>query len=154
MSEARLRVLFLCTGNSARSQMAEAILRHLLHGQADVESAGTAPQPEIHPMARQAVRLLLNAEMAGQYPKTLDRFLGQHFDYVFTVCDRAAETCPIFPGPTERVHWSFEDPAAARGTDDQKQRAFDATAKQLLSRLRLWLSLPAVRNRIDVIERP
>lgn len=148
MAESRLSVLFLCTGNSARSQMAEAILRHLSHDQVDVESAGTAPQPDIHPMARWAVKTLLHLDMAGQYPKTLDRFLYRDFDYVITVCDRAAESCPVFPGDPERIHWSFEDPAAAVGSDDQ-QRAFDSTAKQLISRIRLWLSLPEISKRIQ-----
>ena len=107
------------------SQMAEAILRHAGKGAIEVESAGTLPQPHIHPLARRATRKLLNVEMDGQYPKMLDRFLGQHFDYVITVCDRAAESCPLFPGDPERIHWSLEDPAAAIGTDDEKQRAFD-----------------------------
>ena len=144
-----LRVLFLCTGNSARSQMAEAILRRVGKGAIEVESAGTLPRPDIHPMARRAAKELLDFDMDGQYPKTLDRFLGQHFDYVITVCDRAAESCPVFPGDPERIHWSFEDPAAVVGTDEEKQRAFDSTATQLLSRIRLWLSLPALRNRIE-----
>jgi len=100
-------------------------------------------------MARRAAKELLDFDMDGQYPKTLDRFLGQHFDYVITVCDRAAESCPVFPGDPERIHWSFEDPAAVVGTDEEKQRAFDSTATQLLSRIRLWLSLPALRNRIE-----
>lgn len=149
MTEAPLSVLFLCTGNSARSQMAEAILRHLSHGQVDVQSGGTAPQPDIHPMARRAVKALFNLDMEGQYPKSLNGFLHRDFDYVITVCDRAAETCPVFPGDPERIHWSFEDPAAVIGTSEEKQRAFDATAKQLLSRIRLWLSLPAISRRIQ-----
>jgi protein-tyrosine-phosphatase len=92
MTTPPLSVLFLCTGNSARSQMAEAILKHLAGGRAVVESAGTAPQPEIHPMARHAVTTLLNLDMGAQHPKVLDRFLGRHFDYVITECDREAET--------------------------------------------------------------
>lgn len=138
-----LRVLFLCTGNSARSQMAEAILRQVGKGAIEVESAGTRPQPDIHPMARRATKKLFDLDMDGQHPKTLDRFLGQHFDSVITVCDRAAESCPVFPGDPERLHWSFEDPAAVTGTDEEKQRAFDNTATQLLSRIRLWLSARA-----------
>ena len=129
--------------------MAEAILRQLSNGQIDVESAGTQPQPEIHPMARRAVRTLVGLDMAGQFPKTLDRFLDRHFEYVITVCDRAAETCPIFPGDPERIHWTFEDPAAAVGTDDERQRVFDTAAMALLTRIRLWLSLPIIRQRID-----
>lgn len=119
--------------------MAEAILRHLTDGQMEVESAGTAPQPDIHPMARRAVKTLLNLDMAGQHPKTVDRFLHQGFDYVITVCDRAAEVCPVFPGGAKRIHWSFEDPAAVIGSDADKQRAFDLTAQQLLSQLRSCL---------------
>ena len=145
----RIRVLVLCTGNSARSQMAEAFLRYVGDGALEVESAGTRPQPDIHPMARRAARKLLDLDMDGQHPKALDRFLGQHFDYVITVCDHAAESRPVFPGAPERIHWSYEDPAAVEGTDEEKQRVFDATAAQLLSRIRAWLSSPAVRTRLE-----
>jgi arsenate reductase len=100
-------------------------------------------------MARRAVKTLLGLEMAGQYPKTLDRYLHQDFDYVITVCDRAAETCPVFPGDPARIHWSLDDPAGAIGTDEERQRAFDTAAKELMSRLRVWLSLPEVRQRIE-----
>ena len=144
----RPRVLVLCTGNSARSQMAEAILRHVGKGALEVESAGTRPQPDIHPLARRAARKLLELEMDGQHPKTLDRFLGQHFDYVITVCDHAAESCPVYPG-AEHLHWSCEDPAAVAGTDEEKQQAFDATASELLSHVRTWLSSPALRDRLQ-----
>jgi arsenate reductase len=144
-----LRVLFLCTGNSARSQIAEALLRHVGKGAIEVESAGTVPQPEIHPLARRAVKKLLDLDMHGQYPKTLDRFLGQRFDYVITVCDRAAESCPVFPGDPERIHWNFEDPAAVVGSEEERQKAFDATATLMLSRIRLWLSLPLLRARLE-----
>lgn len=149
MSEHALRVLVLCTGNSARSQLAEVILRQMSNGRVDVASAGSAPQPEIHSMARETARRLLNVEMEGQHPKRLDQFIGQHFDYVLTVCDRAAETCPVFPGVPERMHWSFEDPAAVQGSDEQRQRAFDIVGRELMVRFRTWLSLPAVRARLD-----
>ena len=89
MTESRLTVLFLCTGNSARSQMAEAILRHLSRGAIDIASAGTLPQLDIHPMARHAVTNLLGLEMTGQHPKSLDQFVHRDCDYVITVCDRA-----------------------------------------------------------------
>lgn len=151
MSE-RLRVLFICTGNSARSQMAEALLRHLSHGQIEVFSAGSEPKPEIHPLARRAVRDLFGLEMAGQYPKPLDEFLGQHLDYVISVCDRADASCPIFPGDTERIHWSFEDPAAVDGTEDEKRRAFERTAKDLMGRIRIWMSLPAIASRVTAVD--
>lgn len=143
-----LRVLFLCTGNSARSQMGEALLRQLSHGQIDVLSAGSEPKPEIHPLARRAVRDLFGLEMAGQYPKPLDSFLGQRLDYVISVCDRADKSCPIFPGDTERIHWSFEDPAAVEGTEEEKLRAFERTAKDLMGRIRIWMALPSVSSRI------
>jgi protein-tyrosine-phosphatase len=144
----RLRVLFICTGNSARSQMAESLLRHLSHGQAEAFSAGSEPRPEIHPLARRTVRDLFGLEMAGQYPKPFDPFLGERFDYVISVCDQAAESCPVFPGAPERIRWSFEDPAKVEGADEQKRRAFEQTARDLASRIRLWMSLPAVASRV------
>src|SRR5262245_46224525 len=134
--------------------MAEAILRRLGEGAIEVESAGTVPASDVHPLARRAVKTLLGVDMDSQYPKAVDRFVGQPFDYVITVCDHAAETCPVFPGAPERIHWSFEDPAAVTGTAEQKQRAFDATATQLLSHIRFLLSLPAVRNRIGQAVNP
>lgn len=148
-SNPRLRVLFLCTGNSARSQLAETILRHLSAGRIDVASAGSAPQTEIHPQARAAARKLLGVEMEGQRPKHLDQFRDERFDYVITVCDRAAESCPVFPGDVQRIHWSFEDPAAVQGTDEHRQRAFDSIARDILNRLRLWMALPAVSAAVE-----
>lgn len=147
MSDRPLRVLFLCTGNSARSQMAEAILRQMSHGQIDVASAGSAPEAEIHPMARQALTTL-GISMADQSPKSWEPFLDQQFDYVITVCDRAAERCPVFPNDPEHIHWSFDDPAAVTGTAEERQRAFKHTATQLVSRLRIWLSLPSIGGSI------
>lgn len=143
-----LRVLFICTGNSARSQMADALLRQLSHGQIEAFSAGSEPRPEIHPLARRAVQDLFGLDMAGQYPKRLDEFLGRRLDYVISVCDRADASCPIFPGDTERIHWSFEDPAAVEGTEEEKRRAFENTAKDLAGRIRVWLSLPSISSRI------
>lgn len=142
----RPRVLFLCTGNSARSQIAEALLRHLSGGRVEAFSAGTRPKPEIHPLARRAVLDLYGIDMAEQRqrPKALDSFVGQAFDAVVTVCDRAAESCPVFPGAAERIHWSLEDPAEAGGTDRGRAHAFSETAKDLEARIRGWL---AERNR-------
>ncbi|MGH9316792.1 MAG: arsenate reductase ArsC, partial [Thermoanaerobaculia bacterium] len=150
VSEKPLRVLFICTGNSARSQMAEAILRHLSRGRIEVASAGSHPRLEIHPMAREAVAKILQIEMSGQYPKGFDGFLSQRFDYVISVCDRAAEFCPIFPGHPTRIRWSLDDPAEARATDDEKRRAFERTARDLVQRIRIWMSLPAVSSRTGV----
>jgi len=145
-----LRVLFLCTGNSARSQIAEALLRQASGGRIEVVSAGTAPKEDIHPMARRAVQDLFGLDMAGQAPKPVEPFVGQQFDYVITVCDHAAETCPVFPGDPERLRWSFPDPAAAAGTPDERQRAFNRTAADLMSRIRLWLSLPVMRQALQI----
>ena len=147
MSDQVLRVLFLCTGNSARSQIAEAILRHMSHGHIDVASAGSVPAAEIHPMAQHALGKL-GISIDRQYPKSWDHFVGDRFDYIITVCDRAAERCPVFPGDPERIHWTCDDPAAVRGTPEECQRAFDRIATQLVSRMRIWLSLPSVGGTI------
>ena len=144
-----LRVLFLCTGNSSRSQMAEAILRHLAGGRVAVESAGSDPRPEIHPMARDAARKLYGLEMTGQRPKAIAGLVGRPFDYVITVCDRAAESCPTFPGAPEIIRWSLTDPAQASGTEGEKRRAFENSARDLMQRIRLWLALPGVAGRIS-----
>jgi len=145
-----MRVLFLCTGNSARSQMAEAFLRKLTNQRVEVQSAGSQPRAEIHPLAREAARRVFEVEMTDQFPKSLDRFLGQKFDYVITVCDRADASCPVFPGETERIHWSLEDPAEAGGSEEEKRRAFEATANDLMRRIRLWLALPNVVEKTRV----
>jgi protein-tyrosine-phosphatase len=133
-----MRVLFLCTGNSARSQMAEAILRHLSKGAIDVASAGTKPQPAIHPMAEKSIKQL-GITMAEQRPKSVDEFAGQRFDFVITVCDAAAAECPSFLAGESQLHWSFADPAAAVGSEDERQHVFDATASAILARIQRWL---------------
>ena len=104
--ERPLRVLFLCTGNSARSQIAEALLRKMSGGRIEAVSAGSEPRPEIHPLARSALFDLFGLGMEGQYPKPLGAFVGERLDYVISVCDRANASCPVFPGDTERIHWS------------------------------------------------
>ena len=133
------RILFLCTHNSARSQMAEAILRHLSAGQIEVYSAGTEPS-EIHPLAIQVMRER-GINIAGQRSKHLSEFIGQRFDYIVTVCDVAREACPVFAfggGDPEQIHWSFPDPAAV--TDKAKRlRAFNDTANQLTTRINFLL---------------
>ena len=129
--------------------MAEALLRHLSGGRIDVQSAGTHPRPEVHPMAKVTLARGFNLASDGLFPKTIDQFAGQHFDYVITVCDNAAESCPVFPGGTERIHWSLTDPAAVEGTAEEQQRAFDRSAADLAARLRVWLSLPVIARSID-----
>jgi len=126
--------------------MAEAIVRHMSQGTIDVQSAGSAPGPDIHPMARQAMAKL-GIDLGAQKPKSWDRFIGEPFDYVITVCDKAAEVCPLFPGSTQRIHWSFEDPAEASGTPEERQHVFDQVATQMTGRLRIWMALPQVGGR-------
>jgi protein-tyrosine-phosphatase len=128
--------------------MAEAILRQMTKGTVSVESAGSHPKPEINPLAREAVKKVLGIEMTGQRPKSMDGFVKDRFDYIVTVCDRAAEVCPSFPG-AEIIRWSLPDPAEAAGSDEDKRRAFENSAKDLIQRIRLWLSLPSVRQRIE-----
>lgn len=135
------RVLFLCTHNSARSQMAEGLLRNMAGDRFDVFSAGTE-RTHVQPLAIDAMREI-GIDIIAQTSKTLDAFEGQTFDYVITVCDRANESCPILPGTTERIHWSFEDPTAATGTDEQRLRAFRTVRDALQQRLRIFLTLAA-----------
>jgi protein-tyrosine-phosphatase len=130
------RVLFLCTENSARSQMAEAILRHLSGGRVESCSAGTAPT-RVHPLAVSTMRRH-HLDISHQRPKHLAEFGGQSFAYFITLCDRAREKCPSFPGDPEQIHWSFPDPAAAEGEAAQL-RAFETTAQDLMARIRYLL---------------
>ena len=151
---AKLRVLFLCTGNAARSQMAETILREMSKAQIEVCSAGSHPRHEIHPMAREAIQKLFRIDMAGQRPKSVEAFVGERFDYVITVCDRAADQCPVFPDDPERIHWGFEDPAAAAGTPEDRQRVFNRVSNEIAARIRIWMALPGVRNRATSVDVP
>ena len=144
----RPRVLFLCTGNSARSQMAEGLLRKLSRGRADVFSAGTDPEDEVHPMALEILQRRFDIDTRTLYPKDLKRFVGDPFDYVIAVCDRTAERCPTFPGDPERIPWSFEDPTAVEG-EEARRHAFENVANGLAARLRIWMALPGVHRRLD-----
>ncbi len=138
-----IRVLFLCTGNSARSVIAEALLADLGGSDFDVHSAGTHPKG-INPLT---VKVLQQAGLdpAPYRSKSMDEYLDQDFDYVLTVCDDAAESCPVFPGNSERVHWSFVDPAAVEGEDAVKLAAFRHTLIEMRRRLEAFL--PDARNR-------
>ncbi len=131
------RVLVLCTGNSARSQMAEGLLRELADAQFEVCSAGTKPST-VHPLAIAAMRER-GIDISLHRSKHLSNFITQPFDYVITVCDQAAETCPIFPGRAQRIHWSFADPAAVEGSDEERLQAFRQTRNAVEERLRAWL---------------
>lgn len=132
-----LRVLFVCTGNSARSQMAEALLRQRLGERVEVYSAGSSPKP-IHPMTH-AVMAARQIGLDGHYPKSLDDFVGQPFDYVVTVCDRAREVCPVHPIGGEEIHWSLPNPAE-QGPDEASLRlAFEWIAQELDRRIAFFI---------------
>jgi arsenate reductase (thioredoxin) len=118
----KTRVLFLCTHNSARSQMAEGLLRDLAGDQFEVMSAGTEAT-HVRPLAVRAMEEI-GVDISGQESKTLDRYLDQPFDYVITVCDDANEACPFFPGAQSRLHWSFEDPSRAEGSEEEQLELF------------------------------
>ena len=130
------RVLILCTGNSARSQMAEGLLREMAGDRFEVFSAGTRPVG-LSPNAVTAMAEI-GIDIAGSRSKSVDEFAGQQFDYVFTVCDNAKESCPIFPGAGKRMHHSFEDPAAAPG--DQEAMIFRKVRDQIAERLREFIA--------------
>lgn len=116
------KVLFLCVGNSARSQMAEGLLRHLAGEDFEAFSAGVEPQP-VNPLA---IRVMdeIGVDISGHRSKSMKEYLGQDFDYVITLCGEAREACPIFPAKYERMHWDLEDPAKAQGTEEERLRAF------------------------------
>ena len=132
------RVLFLCTGNSARSQMAEALLSAMAGDRYDAFSAGTKPSV-VNPLAIEAM-LEMGIDISAQRSKHLDEYIKQPFDYVITVCDKAAETCPTFPGRAERIHWPFPDPALATGSHQERLAAFRRTRDSITARLEQWLS--------------
>lgn len=134
------RVLMLCTGNSARSQMAEGWLRQLAGDRYTVASAGTHPS-SVNPLAIAAMAER-GIDIGSHRSKSVAEFLDQPFDCVITVCDQAAEACPIFPGPAERVNWSFPDPAAVQGSDEVRLQAFRQVRDALEARLRAWLVAP------------
>lgn len=123
------RVLVLCTGNSARSQMAEGLLRHDSGGRIEVASAGTRPQP----VRSEAVAVMaeIGIDISGHRSKSVDEFVGQRYDVVLTVCDHAAESCPIFPGDAQRLHQAFPDPAAILGSSTEVLAAFRRVRDEL-----------------------
>jgi arsenate reductase len=137
----RERVLFLCTHNSARSQMAEGFLRELAGDRFEVESAGTE-QTRVNPLAIRAMQEV-GVDLGGHRSKTLEQFLDQPWDYVITVCDSANERCPIFSGSARRLHWSFEDPSRATGNDDERLEIFRRIRDEISTRIEAWLAEPA-----------
>ncbi len=129
----RRRVLFLCTHNSARSQIAEGLLRHLAGDRFDAFSAGTEATC-VRPLAFQAM-VELGIDISGQESKTLDRYLGEPFDAVITVCDQTNEACPVFFGAKERLHWSFPDPSHATGTEDEQLAVYRSVRDAIRDRI-------------------
>jgi len=130
------RVLILCTGNSARSQMAEGLLRLEAGDRAEVFSAGTHPTT-VRPEAVAALAEL-GIDIAGNRSKSVDEFAGQPFDFVITVCDSANEACPVFQAGVQRIHWSFEDPAAVEGSYEERLAAFRRIRDQIHERLKAF----------------
>ena len=137
LARSPVRVLFLCTHNSARSQMAEGLLRELGHNKVEVFSAGSEPAG-IHPLAIK-VMFGRGIDLTTHRSKHLNEYLGQAFDYVITVCDRVREVCPIFPGEPEHIHWSFPDPVAIGGNLKTQENVFEDTARELTVRIQYLL---------------
>jgi arsenate reductase (thioredoxin) len=139
------KVLFLCTGNSARSQMAEGYLRHVAGDRFEAMSAGIEPKG-LNPLAVEAMKEI-GIDISGQTSKDVVKLLGQHIPYVVTVCDNARERCPIFPRTYKFLHWSFDDPAAASGTDDEKLAVFRRVRDEIKKRIDEELVAPQVAQR-------
>lgn len=131
------RILVLCTGNSARSQMAEGLFRHEGRGVHEIFSAGTKPS-SVRPEAI-AVMREIGIDISGRRSKSVDEFAGQIFDFVITVCDNARDACPVFPGGAIRLHWSLEDPAAVTGAEAERLEAFRRIRDQIHERVRTFL---------------
>jgi arsenate reductase len=132
-----IRVLILCTGNSARSQMAEGLLRHLAGDRFEVLSAGVSPT-QVRPEAITAMREI-GVDISHHHSKSVDEFTGQKFEYVITVCDNANEQCPLFSGDTKRIRWSFDDPAKMDGDEEARLAVFRRVRDEILQRLRVFV---------------
>ena len=130
-------VLFLCTGNSCRSQIAEGWLRHLAGDRFSAYSAGLEPS-SLNPLAVEAMQEI-GIDISGQHSKDVVGLLGQHFPYIITVCDRARDSCPIFPGVCIRQHWPIEDPARAPGSHDQRMQVFRTTRDEIGAQVRSFI---------------
>lgn len=143
----KTKVLFLCTHNSARSQMAEGLLRSLASQTGErfeVASAGTEAT-RVRPEAQEAMAEL-DIDISSQKSKTLKRYLDEPFDYVVTVCDDAGESCPAFPGPAKRLHWSLPDPSAAEGSEEKRLAVFRSVRDRLKEHIEGELVAPVARR--------
>jgi arsenate reductase (thioredoxin) len=136
----RARVLFLCTHNSARSQMAEGFLRAMAGDRFEAQSAGTE-KTSVNPLAIKAMAER-NIDLGGHTSKVYDGLLKEHWDYLITVCDDANERCPFVPGSVKRLHWSFEDPSRAKGSEEERLREFRRIRDQIQQRLAEWIKTP------------
>ena len=131
----------MCTHNSCRSQMAEGILKNLAGDKFDVYSAGVNPT-SVHPLAKKVMKEI-GIDISGQQSKSVDEFLDKGFDYVITVCDNAKQTCPFFPGNHELLHWSFEDPAIALGSEEERLLMFRKIRDQLRDHIQRLINITA-----------
>jgi arsenate reductase len=128
------RVLFVCTGNQARSQMAEALMRERAGEHFDVQSAGAAPKDIVHQLAVKALDEI-GIDISGARPKHLEEFLSETFDFIITLCDNARDMCPVFPGQPASDHWNLTDPAAAEGSEEKQFAAFKAARDEIIARI-------------------
>ena len=149
IQKTKTRVLFLCTGNSCRSQMAEGALRELAGDRFKASSAGTTPT-RINPIA---VRVMaeIAIDISAQRSKSVVEMMGEHFDYVVTVCDSARESCPVFPGGATKLHWSFDDPATAQGTEEEHLDVFRQVRDEIVSRIREFISARHLAHTPNII---
>ena len=145
-SMTRQRVLFVCTHNSARSQMAEGMLRTWAGDRFEAASAGT----EVTTVRPEAIKVMaeLGIDITGHHSKSITEFLGQPWDWVITVCDTARQTCPVFPGANQGSHWSFEDPSEAEGTEEERLAVFRRVAREISGRVKEFI-LSAARPELQ-----
>ena len=133
MKDDKIQVLFICTGNSARSQISEGLLRKMSGDVADVFSAGTEPADEVNPLAKR-VMAENGIDISSHYPRKVDQFLSKEFDIVVTTCDGARQACPAFPGVARNYHWDLQDPATAGGTEEERLAVFRKTFAEISER--------------------
>jgi len=129
VTKEKIKVLFLCTHNSCRSQMAEGLLNHLGGDRFEAYSAGVEPT-SVHPLTKQVMEEI-GIDISGQKSKSIDEFFDREFDYVITVCDQARQSCPFFPGKHELLHWDLEDPATTQGSDEERIMVFRKVRDQI-----------------------
>lgn len=146
----QVAVLFVCTGNSARSPIAEALLQHRADGWVHAVSAGTRPKPQLHATTAQILREAFDIDIAGRRPRHLDTVTRRRFDHVITLCDRAREACPEFDHHPRRAHWSIPDPANGTGTSQATHRRFEDTAEEIDTRVRHLLPVLATDHHEEI----